>query len=196
MVRKFTKWDILIPYLYDYQKTMLLADFERELDKPHQTVKRYLVQLIQEKVITEDERKKHTTYRLNLENPLTFTYLGLAEKFNLFSRLEENRMVKRLFEKCSDFFSTHSFLVFGSYAVGREGNDIDLFVIGECDDELEGVLDKFGKTYKKIHKVQVKNKKELNKSFLKELLRKHIIFNNSDLFVQLFGDLYGKIGLV
>lgn len=196
MVEKFTKWKILFPYLNNYQRSLILADFENELEKPHQTLKRYIEKLISESVLYMEERKRYSSYRLNLGNPFLFEYLSMAEKLKTYETLDENKLIRRLYEKICPFFLKGSFLVFGSYAVEREGNDIDLFMTGEETEALEETLEEFSETYKEVHLTQVKNKKELDRSFKKELMKKHIIFNGSDFFVRLFGDLYGETGLV
>lgn len=196
MVNKFTKWKVLSPFLNDYRRSMILSDFERELDKPHQTLKKYIEDLVEDGIFREEKRKKHSTYRLNLENPYIFDYLSVSEKLRTGEFLGENLLIKRLYEKVHPFFLEASFLIFGSYAVGRGGNDIDLLILGELDRRLKEVLKEFGKTYKDVHKVHVERKEDLDRSFVKELLKKHVIFNDSDRFVRIFGDIYGETGLV
>lgn len=196
MVRKFTKWDVLFPFLSDYQRSMILADFEKELEKPHQTLKRYVDGLVEEKILKKERREKHTSYRLNLENHFTPAYLSMSEKVSAMDFLQENRVMNRLYERLTPFFPEQFVLLFGSYAVGREGNDIDLFVLGEENDELREKLREFGSTYYRVHLTEVERKEELSRNFIKELHKKHIIFNGSDYFVRLFGELYGGIGMV
>ncbi|MFB6215516.1 MAG: nucleotidyltransferase domain-containing protein, partial [Candidatus Aenigmatarchaeota archaeon] len=144
MVRKFTKWDVLIPFLDSYNKSLILADFERQLDKPHQTVKSYIRDLMDDKVIVENSGNTHTSYRLNLRNAMTFDHLSIAEKMRTVDFLGERRMMRRLYEKTSSFFHRFFVALFGSYAVNREGNDIDLFVVGREDEELERKVEEFG----------------------------------------------------
>ena len=196
MVRKFTKWEILSPYLTDYRKSLILADFERELDKPHQTLKGYIDKLVEDGVIEVEKKRKHKKYRLNTESPTLFHHLSIAEKLKTDKFLRENTLIKRLYEKISPFLLGRKFLVFGSYAVGREGNDIDLFVVGERSERLDETLNEFGNTYRDVHKTQVSGKGEIGRSFKKELHKKHIILNGSDYFVRLFGEIYGEFGMV
>lgn len=196
MVNKFTKWKILFPYLHDYQRSLILADFEKELERPHQTLKRYVEELVEEDILYVEERERYSSYRLNLENPFVFQYLSISEKLNTHEVLGESNLIRRLYEKTAPFFLQASFLVFGSYGVGREGNDVDLLLVGRKPEALEEALDEFGETYKEVHTNHIESEEELNPSFKKELLKKHIIFNGSDHFVRIFGDLYGKTGLV
>ncbi len=196
MVRKFTKWEVLFPYLHDYRRSLILADFERELGKPHQTLKRYVEKLVDENVLKVEGEGKHRKYRLNEECYLIFHYLSIAEKLRTDEFIESETLVKRLYEETTPFMSDMKILVFGSYAAKREGEDIDMLLVGEEDEDMNRVLDKFGETYKPVHKVHVSGKKELHGRFKKELHKKHIIFNGTDYFVRLFGDMYGEFGMV
>ncbi|MFP4115637.1 MAG: nucleotidyltransferase domain-containing protein [Candidatus Aenigmatarchaeota archaeon] len=196
MVEKLTKWKLLFPYLNDYRRSLILADFERELGKPHQTLKRYLEELLEENTLRIEGKGKHKKYSLNTESFMFFHHLSIAEKLRADEVLGERTLIKRLYEKTAPFLSGGRFLVFGSYAVGREGNDIDLLVVGEDSKELNETLKEFGDTYKSVHKVQVLGKEGLDRRFKKELHKKHIILSGSDYFVRLFGDMYGEFGMV
>lgn len=196
MVRKITKWEVLFPYLKDYHRSLILADFERELDRPHQTLKKYIDKLVDENVLKVEGRRKHKKYRLNEECYLIFHYLSIAERLRTDKFIENETLVKRLYEKTSPFMSDAKILVFGSYAAERSGEDIDLLLVGERTDEIDEALDEFSETYKHVHKVHVSGKEEIHGRFKKELHKKHIIFNGTDYFIRLFGDMYGEFGMV
>ncbi len=196
MVGKVTKWKVLIPYLSDYRRSLILADFERELEKPHQTLKRYIEQLVDENILRVEGDGKHRKYRLNTECALVFHYLSIAEKMKTSLFLEEDSLVKRLYEKILPFMSDARFIVFGSYAVNREGEDIDLLIVGKKPEMLDKVLEDFGEVYIPVHKTHVKGKKGLDRRFKKELHKKHIVLNGTDYFVKLFGEMYGELGMV
>lgn len=192
MIKKVTKWHILLPYLLDYRRSLILADFEEELGKPHQTLKPYIENLVKKSILSKEERKRHTTYRLNLENPFTYPHLSVAEKIRTDSILTENTLLKRLYENLSIYFPSRLFLVFGSYGLNKSGNDIDLLLIGDYPESLREEVKNFSETYKEVHVTDVKSRSELDRRFLKEIIKKHVIFSGVDYFVEIFGDFYGK----
>ncbi len=196
MVRNITKWELLFPYLSDYRRSLILADFEREIGKPHQTLKKYIDKLVDENVLRVEGRGKHRKYRLNEECYLLFHYLSISEKLMTHKFLKEETLLKRLYEIISPHMSDAKILVFGSYANKREGEDIDLLVVGERNEKMDKDLKDFSETYKHIHKIHVSGKDNLNKRFIKEVHKKHIILNGTDYFVRIFGDIYGELGMV
>jgi len=105
-------------------------------------------------------------------------------------------LLKVLFEKLSSFFIDNTFLIFGSSVkkIGK-GSDIDLLVIGKLD--FNRVINEFEEVYnKKIHKIQVSGLSKLNDTLIKEIYKKHLIFNNTEQIVRFFGGLYEKNKLV
>ncbi len=196
MVRNITKWELLFPYLSDYRRSLILADFEREMEKPHQTLKKYVDRLVDENILKVEGRGKHKKYRLNEECYLAFHYLSISEKLMTDRFLERETLLKRLYEMLTPFMSDVRVLVFGSYANNREGEDIDLLVVGDKDDDMDKTLRKFGETYKHVHTVCVSDKNNLDRRFIKEIHKKHIIFSGTDYFVRIFGDMYGEFGMV
>jgi predicted nucleotidyltransferase len=194
MVRKITKWYVLLPYLNDYGKHLLLSDFEKELKKPHQTIKKYIQLLIKERILEEESKDKHTTYKLNLENALTFEHLSIAEKVKLTEFMNKSALLRRMYEILSEFFSGNSFLIFGSFARNLKGRDIDLLIIGKTNNTLEKKLKEFRDTYGiEIHKIEIENLNDLDKTTKIEIMNKHIILSNSDIFIRFFSEMYGKI---
>lgn len=186
MVRKITVWSVLLPYLQDYNRTLLLADFEKELKIKHQTLSKYIKELINNKILKKEKREKYSSYSLNFKNPLIFDYLSISEKMRTFVLLDKSMLLKRLYEQLSNFFSKNSFLIFGSFAEQLKGNDIDLLIIGKVNKELKKTIKEFSLTYGiKVHIVATEIR-DLTKTFIQEILKKHILLNNSDLFINLF----------
>ncbi|MFH1408345.1 MAG: nucleotidyltransferase domain-containing protein [Nanoarchaeota archaeon] len=183
MVKKYT---YLKAFLNDPSKQVNLQEFENMFKKPHQTVKRHLQVFVKDDVLTEMRMGKFMFYKLNRENPLHLNYLSICEKELTFTFLK-NTLFKRLHETLSPFFGTSAMLIFGSAAVSKTFNDIDLLVLGD-DKKIPATLKDFEKIYaKKIHLVQTKEK-DLTPSFKAEIMKKHIILNNHDYFMRI---LYG-----
>jgi len=190
MVRKITKWHLLFPYLNNYGRHLILVDFERELVSSHQMLKKYIYLLINEKIIISHREGKVKTYSLNFDNPAIYDYLSVAEKLMLEIKLK-NKLLKRFYDTISRFFS-ESFIIFGSFAKNLKGNDLDILIIGKEGSQLSKSLKNFGEIYGlKIHKIVIPNiNKLMNEALGKEIFKKHIILNNSDMFVRFFGELY------
>ena len=183
MVRKITIWYVLLPYLLNYKRNLLLADFEKELKIPHQTISKYLKQLTNEKILKTEKKEKHTIYSMNFKNFKVCDYLSISEKIKTFKLITESQLLKRFYESLSNFFFETSFLIFGSFAEKLKGNDIDLLIIGKYNKELKETIKSFSLTYGiEIHNVPT-NLDNLTPAFIQEIAKKHIMINNSDLFV-------------
>ena len=196
MVKKITKFEIIACYLNDYGKKYYLRELAFLLRKPHQTIKPYLEELVKEGVLIKNERKGITEYSLNLISNVVYDYLVISEKEKLMKRLKEDVLLVVLFEKLSVFFGKNTFLIFGS-AVDNSSKaaDIDLLVIGRQD--ISKNIGDFEKVYnKKIHKIQIKNMKKLTLTLIKEIYKKHLIFNNTEQIIRFFDGLYGQNKLV
>jgi len=107
----------------------------------------------------------------------------------------KKKIFKRLYELLFVEFEIGNFMIFGSSTKEEKYNDIDILVLTKnkkCSD-LEKIITKFEKTYAfKVH-LLITDEKNLTNSFKKELLKKHIILNNHDFFVNfLYGELYAK----
>jgi len=184
MVRKITKWHAIIPFLGNHQRHLILADMERELKVPHQTIKKYADILVQGKILLKETKPKNILYSLNKENTMTLNYLTSAEKIVLEEALEKSILLKRLYEVLSPHIGENIFILFGSSAGGRIGEDIDLLSIGKKN--VKVTTTSFEKTFgKKIHLLSSKDF-SIGKTLLKEVMKKHIIFSGFERSVQEF----------
>lgn len=183
MVRKITKWHLLIPFLGDYRRHAILADMERELGIPHQTLRKYADALVRTGILSEERKPRNVLYSLNRDSPMALNYLSAAEKIVLEERLEKSALLKRLYEKLSPHLGGMKLLVFGSSSQGRTGEDIDLLAVGK--ENLRPLASEFSKTYgKRVHLVS--SPAMPKGAFLREIMAKHLIFSGFDDFVRLF----------
>jgi len=195
MVRKITPSKIIGLYLNDYNRRYYLRELACLLKKSHQTIKPYLKTLIKGEVLIENKRKNITEYNLNFKNKKIYDYLTIAEKEKLIRRLEQDTLLKILFEKLSIYFQDNTFIIFGS-AVDKTKNksDIDLLVIGKKKCKQ---IKNFEEIYnKKIHKIQITNIEKLTSTLIKEIFKKHLILNNTEQIVRFFGGLHEQNKLV
>lgn len=192
MVRKITKFDVIIQFVSNYDKKYYLRELSSALKKPHQTIKPYAEELVEERILVKTQRKNIVEYSLNFKNKQIYDYLVVAEKERMIKRLNKDILLKVLFEKLSDFFSNNTFLIFGSSTKKIQKNsDIDLLVIGKSD--INKTINEFEEIYnKKIHKIQINNLDKLNKTLIKEIYKKHLIFNNTEQIIRFFGGLHEK----
>ena len=194
MVRKVTKYQIISLYLNDYSKRYYLRELAFLLKKPHQTIKPYVKELVKEKILIQNKRRKITDYNLNFKNKKIYNYLVICEKQKLMEKLEQDALLNILYEKISLFFKNNTFVIFGSATDNtKKAEDIDLLIIGQKN--ILGIED-FERTYRRIHKIQVSNINKLTLTLIKEIYKKHLILNNTEKIIQFFGELYEKNRLV
>lgn len=180
MVRFYTYFEI---YLDDLTKQVSLSEFEDYFKTPHQSVKKHLEQFTDAKILTEEKKARFLFYRLNMENRLTTEYLILCEKERLLNFLGRRTMFLQLYKELSQFFKDSKILIFGSATEKKDFSDIDLLVISN-DNKIKPVITKFSQTYSvTIHAVQT-TEKNLTKTFINEIRKKHIILNNHDYFME------------
>lgn len=196
MVRKVTKNKIIQQFISNYDERYYLRELAALLKKPHQTIKPYVEELVKSRILIKTQKKNIIEYNLNFKNNQICDYLVIAEKEKLIERLDEDTLLKILFENLSSFFVNNTFLIFGSSTEKtKKGSDIDLLVIGKSN--ITKIIDKFEEIYnKKIHKVQINSLNNLNNTLIKEIYKKHLIFNNTEQIIRFFGGLHEKNQLV
>lgn len=196
MVKKVTKAKMIMQFVNNYSGRYYLREFAALLKKPHQTIKPYVEELVKEGIFIKNQRKNIIEYALNFKNKQVYDYLIIAEKERLIERLDEEPVLKVLFEKLSPFFINNIFLIFGSSAEKiQKASDIDLLIIGKSN--INKIISEFEEVYnKKIHKLQVYGLNKLSDVLIKEIYKKHLIFNNTEQVIRFFGGLYEKNKLV
>jgi predicted nucleotidyltransferase len=195
MVKKITSVGILSLYLNDYRRKYYLGEIADLLKKPHQTIKPYLESLVKGRILIKIKRKNIVEYGLNVSEK-TSNLLVIAEKVRLMQRLEQDTLLDALHEKVSLYFNLNTFVVFGSAVDSiKKGSDIDLLVLGRknCSNEFQAYWDVYNK---KVHKVQISSFRDLSSTLAKEIYKKHLIFNNTELIIRYFLDMHEKIKLV
>src|SRR3989344_1832931 len=196
MVNKITKIEIVSLYLNDYGRKYYLGEMADLLGKPHQTIKPYAEELVQEGVLLRNKRKNIIDYGLNFSNSKVYDYLVIAEKYKKIKAIDKERLLLILYGKIDRYTLDSLFVVFGSSVDGlKKGSDIDLLVVGK--EKISEEIKEFEEIYnKKIHKVQVLSLKELGSTLTKEIYKKHIILNDTEKVIRYFGELYGQNKLV
>ena len=152
--------------------------------------------MVKESILLKTERKNIIEFKLNFKNKKIYDYLVIAEKERLIARLENDTLLRVLYDKISGLFTDNTFVIFGSSVNQIEKSaDIDMLVIGKKD--MKNEIEDFEEIYnKKIHKVQTTNFKKIGLTLIKEIYAKHLIFNNTEMVIRSFGGLYEKNKLV
>ena len=156
MVRFYTYLEV---YLGNLGKSVSLSEFEGNFKNPHQTLKKHLEQFTKAKILKEEKKER------------------------LLNFLEKNALFLRLYHELSQFFKDSKILLFGSSVETKDYNDIDLLILSK-NKNIKEIIKKFKETYfVKIHLVQTEVK-DLTKTLIQEIKKKHIIFNNHEYFME------------
>ena len=187
---KITKWHLMMPFLGDYQRRVILADMERELGVSHQTLKKYADVLVRAGVLVEERKPKNIMYSINKGNAMVLNYLSTAEKILLEEAIEKEALLNRLYEMLSPHMAKSHFIVFGSSARDGVGEDIDLLAIGTGS--IGDAVSRFEKTYgKKVH-IVASGDFSVSRALFVEIMKKHIIFNGFDAIIKSFWEFAWK----
>ncbi len=175
MVRFYTYLEV---FLQSPGRQVLLSEFEAHFKVPHQTIKPHLEKLVRARVIDCEQRGRFLFYGLNFKNPLLKDYLVVCEKERLFAFLEKNPLMRELHKR----IRMEKALVFGSSAISKSFNDIDILVLGKSA-KSSSELKPFEQTYSVKTHILATAEKNLTETFLKEIKKKHIILSCHEYFV-------------
>ena len=168
-------------YLDNLNKRVSLSEFEKHFNRPHQTIKNQLKALVNAKILIEEKKTRLVFYTINKENTALKEYISICEKERMFHFLDKRPLIKRLYTLLAP--KAENILIFGSAAASEEFNDIDLLIISKK--AVKKTIKDFEETYSvKIHLIQAE-KKDLTKTLLNEIKKKHIILKNHDFFVEM-----------
>jgi len=143
---------------------------------------------LENKGILESKTKgKIRIYTLKRNN-LCQMYITLVEQHKTITFLEKNLIIREVIEKINPFIKGIG-VIFGSYAKGtaNKDSDLDIFVVGEYSREE---IKKVSKTYGieisiKCYPLKTFEKNLANDTLLKEILKNHVVFLNSEQFTKM-----------
>lgn len=151
--------------------------------------------LKKENVIIEKKIGRTGTFKLNLNNDLTFYYIALCNDGRLPHPAKLS--LETLKTKLTEHTPFYSAVVFGSYAVGKEkkGSDIDVAIFIESDERkkemeaiarnanLKSVLEMDVHVITRSEMVEMLTRKEENLG--KQIARKHLARYNHRIFYEI-----------
>ena len=175
MVKNIT---VLEPFLTKPFEELHLAELSRELNEPHPTIRQHLNNLEKEGILKKKIKGRLTLYSLNFNNPLLLDYITLSEKNKLIT-MSENLILKEMISFFNENFSETTRIIFGSFAERlNKPKDIDLIIVGKIDNGKIKTLSK--KINKEIHLINVKSLNDITKTLKEEVIKKHIVLNNTE----------------
>lgn len=181
MVRKITKtkYSYLEPFLNTREKLHLL-DISRRLKENHAKVRKYLNDFEEQGILKKQIKGRLTLYELNFNSSLIIDTLVLAEKDRLIRNLCQNNLLSELIFELHNITSK-TLVIFGSASEDfSKANDIDILTTDKNLDlkRLSRKLDL------ELHINYVPSLNSASQTIRLEVLKKHLIINNSEEVVK------------
>ena len=179
-------FQIISLFTNGFDREYYIREVEKLLKISPRTAQLILEDLENKGIIESKIKGKIKSYKLRI-NELSKRYLTFVEQYKSIAFIERNLLVKEVIEKICPFIDGIG-IIFGSYAKGTSNkeSDLDVFIAG--DYEREGV--------KKVSRnlgieISVKYyplktfEKNINQDILlKEVLKNHVVFINTELLIQ------------
>jgi predicted nucleotidyltransferase len=145
---------------------------------------------------------KNKQYTLNRDNIVVKYRLCIVEEMATVSFLAENFLIKKLVEHIGAIDLSTPIVLFGSHVKGyaNQESDIDLLCVGELSAGQQEHFSKFENVYGKKVNLKIVGLEDFNSALrmgdylIKEVVSKHIILCNADLFVSLLWRCYVERG--
>jgi len=169
-----------------FDREYYIREVEKLLKISPRTAQLILEDLENKGIIESKVRGKIKSYKLKI-NELSNRYLTFVEQYKSISFMEKNLLVKEVIEKISQFINGIG-IIFGSYAKGisNKESDLDIFVVGDYEkEEIKKVSRNLGIEISiKCYPLKTFEKNINHDILLREVLKNHIVFKNTELFIQ------------
>ncbi|MEA2038168.1 MAG: nucleotidyltransferase domain-containing protein [Nanoarchaeota archaeon] len=186
--------DVFSLYTLNYKLGIHGRELSKKISGSQRMISNKLKFLAGNNILKCEEKGTIKNYYLNLENPLVFDLMIVAEQFQTVIFLSSDFKLMDLFGKMRDLTSG-GVVVFGSYARGDSGetSDLDVLVLGNYDKKKMKDLTNLYPI--KVHIMQMSKKiferGLFNKeNFMLEVLRDHIVVKGTSELVDLFWRYY------
>jgi len=177
---------VLSLFTNGFDREYYIREVEKILKISPRTSQLILEDLENKGVLESKTKGKIKSYKLRI-NDLSKRYIIFVEQYKLILFMEKKLMIKEIIEKITPNIKGIG-IIFGSYAKGleKEDSDLDIFIAGTYKkEEIKKISVNLGVEISvKCYPVKT-FKKNLNKDvLLKELLKNHIAFINTEQFIQ------------
>jgi uncharacterized protein len=177
---------VLTLFTNGFNREYYIREVQRLVKISPRTSQLILEDLENKGILESKLRGKIKTYKLQL-NETTKRYLILVEQYKILSYLKNNNFIKEIIEKISPNINGIG-LIFGSYAKGieKKDSDLDIFIAGEYNkEEIKKISKNYGLDISiKCYPIKTFEKNISQDFLLKEVLKNHILFSNTELFIQ------------
>lgn len=169
-----------------FDKEYYIREVEKLLKISPRTAQLILEDLENKGIVESKTRGKIKLYKLKI-NDSSKRYLVLVEHYKAISFMEKNLLLKEAIEKISPFIDGIG-IIFGSYAKGTSNkeSDLDIFVVGNYEkEEIKKVSRNLGIEISiKCYPLKTFEKNINHDILLKEILKNHVLFKNTELFIE------------
>ncbi len=169
-----------------FDREYYIREVEKLLKISPRTAQLILEDLENKGIIESKVKGKIKSYKLKI-NELSKRYLTFVEQYKSIAFMEKDLLVKEVMEKISPFINGVG-VIFGSYAKGTSSkeSDLDIFVAGHYEkEEIKKVSRNLGIEISiKCYPLKTFEKNVNQDILLKEVLKNHIVFKNTELFIQ------------
>jgi predicted nucleotidyltransferase len=177
---------VLSLFTNGFDKEYYIREVEKILKISPRTAQLVLEDLENRGIVESKTRGKIKSYKLKI-NELSKRYLAFVEQYKTISFMEKNLLVKEAIEKISPFIEGIG-IIFGSYAksTSNKESDLDIFIAGEYQkEEIKKVSRNLGiEISVKCYPLKTFDKNLTQDILIKEVLKNHIAFINTELFIQ------------
>ena len=177
---------VLSLFTNGFDKEYYIREVEKILKISPRTAQLVLEDLENKGIVESKTRGKIKSYKLKI-NELSKRYLAFVEQYKTISFMGKNLLVKEVIEKISPFIEGIG-IIFGSYAkaTSNKESDLDLFIAGKYEkEEIKKVSRNLGiEISVKCYPLKTFEKNINQDILLKEILKNHIVFINTELFIQ------------
>jgi len=169
-----------------FDREYYIREVERLLKISPRTAQLILEDLESKGILESKVKGKIKSYKLKI-NELSKRYFTFVEQYKSIALLEKDLLVKEIIEKISPFINGMG-VIFGSYAKGiaHKESDLDIFVVGDYEkEEIKRVSRNLGIEISiKCYPLKTFENNVHKDILLKEVLKHHIVFKNSEPFIQ------------
>ena len=169
-----------------FDREYYIREVEKLLKISPRTAQLILEDLEGKGIIESKIRGKIKSYKLKISE-LSRRYLTFVEQYKSIAFMEKNLLIKEVIEKISPFIDGIG-IIFGSYAKGTSNreSDLDLFIAGNYKmEEIKKVSRNLGiEISVRCYQLETFEKNVTQDILIKEILKNHIVFINTELFIQ------------
>ena len=169
-----------------FDREYYIREVEKLLKISPRTAQLILEDLENKGIVESKVKGKIKSYKLKI-NELSNRYLTFVEQYKSIAFMEKNLLVKEVIEKIGHFIDGIG-VIFGSYAKGTSNkeSDLDIFIAGDYEkEEIKKISRNLGIEISiKCYPLKTFEKNVYQDILLKEVLKSHIVFKNTELFIQ------------